>query len=577
VTDTRTTATPTPRRNPTPPAAAAGDDERALDLASWQAGLPIRLGAALGGGLALLLPPMVGVAEVSAWQVMTLIAGTLALNVWVYWLGKHPEAYRRWYKFVVASSDVALVTGAYICTGSLGVVSLYMVPITTHAFQRGDVLAYYVVTLAMVGVFGGTWVIWGGNAPTRAELVMLMVAAGVLLVTAGLTVRMSAELRRRIRATRDCLVLVEQGDLTARAPSARTDELGLLERSLNRTLAEVGVLIAGVQREAEEVAAFAQQLAASTEELSEKGRQFGATAIELAHHLDEQQDSTRRGTAKTEEALGAARRLHERAEAMENDARALVQQGGASRDAIGDAAQTLVAVGERVRESVGAVGTLVDASKRIDGFAASVTELAAQTNLLALNAAIEAARAGEHGRGFAVVADEVRRLADGSGGAAGEISVTTAEVRDRVAAVASVMSENERLVLGVGDVATRATTALGSILAGSERIAAVIAEAASVSRLQAAAMAELATVIQEIQGVAADAARRAGGAAGMAQEQHASLDALAGTTQQLADLAERLREASDRFTLPAEATRETGGAASAAAGAGAGAGARRVA
>lgn len=528
-------------------------DEEALDLASWQAGLIIRLGAALGGGLAILLPPLLGVSKIAVWRVMLLIGAALALNVWVYLLGRTPKAYRYWYKYVVAATDVALVTGAYILSGSLGVVTLYMVPVTTHAFQRGGALGHFVVILAVIGLVGGTFLVWDGRVPTSAEVVWLIVSAGILLVTALLAVRMSSDLRSRIRATRECLLLVERGDLTARADSSRTDELGLLERSLNSSLDEVSRTISGVQREAEEVAAFAEELAAFSEQLNEKGREFGATALDLARYLDEQRQHTERGTRQTDQALGAAERLRERAVAMEAHAHALIAQGSVSRDAIGRAATVLVSVGERVRESAGAIESLVAASTRISGFAVSASGLAKNTNLLALNAAIEAARAGEHGRGFAVVADEVRKLAEGSARAAREIQEATGSVRDRISDAVKVMSENESRVRDVGAIATEATDALGSMLDGSRKVAEVIAEAAAVSQVQTQAMAELAAVIQEVQSVASEAAARAGSAAGVAQEQIASLDALTDTAQQLARLAERLRSSSVRFTTTAPA------------------------
>ena len=526
-------------------------DEQALDVASWRAGLVVRLGAALGAGLAVLLPPILGISRTPVWQIVALIAGALALNVWVFLIGRHPEAYRSWYKYVVASTDVALVTGAYGICGSYGIVSLFMVPITTHAFQRGGALAYYVVAIAVGGVWLGTWMSWDGRPPTSSDIVWVLVSAGVLLVTGLLAVHMSSDLRRRIRATRECLLLVERGDLTARAASNRTDELGLLERSLNTSLSEVGSLIGGVQHEAVEVAAYAEQLAAFSEQLSEKGREFGAAALELARYLDEQQRHTERGSRQTDEALSAAERLRERAEEMQQHAQALIDQGGVSRDTIGRAADALISVGQRVRESAGAIESLVEASTRIGGFAESASGIARSTNLLALNAAIEAARAGEHGRGFAVVAQEVRNLAEGSARAAREITETTAQVKERVAVAVKVMAENEGEVIGVGEVATEATQALGNMLAGSRRVAEVIAEAASVSQRQSQAMAELSSVIQEVQAVAAEAAGRAGGAAGVAQEQLASLEALAETAQQLSRLAERLRESSSHFTVAA--------------------------
>ncbi|NUQ93012.1 MAG: hypothetical protein HOQ26_08900 [Gemmatimonadaceae bacterium] len=524
-------------------------DERSLDLASWKTGVFIRAGAAAGAGLALLLPPLMGVTPIAVARVVALLVAALGLNVWVYALSRRPDAYRRWYKYAIAAVDVALVTGAYTLCGSLAVMPLYMVPITTHAFHRGDALAYYVLALSAAGAFGGMYVAWGGHAPDTASLVWLIVGTGILVVTALLTVRMASDLRRRIRATRETLLLVERGDLTARAASGQGDELGLLEASLNSSLAEVGSLIGGVQREAVEVASFAEQLAAFSEQLTDKGRAFGEAATELARHLDGQRSSVERGAQRTEEALEAAQRLSERAAAMELNAQALIETGGRSRDAIGTAAENLLAVGQQVRESATAIEGLVDAATRISSFAETVSVIARNTNLLALNAAIEAARAGEHGKGFAVVADEVRKLAEGSARAAREIAETMKSLRDRAGTASRVMGENEGRVLGVGEVATEATAALGGVLDGSRRLADVVGEAATVSRSQSHAMAELSAVIAEVRSVASDAASRAGAAAGVAHEQHAALDSLAETAQELARLAERLRASSGSFRV----------------------------
>ena len=520
-------------------------------MASWKTGLVIRGGAALGAALALLLPPIAGVTPVAMGPVLALVVGVIALNVWVYILARRPDSYRRWYKYVIAATDVVLVSGAYMLCGSLAVLPLFMVPITTHAFHRGDALAHYVVALSVIGIVGATVENWHGHAPDRASIVWLVVAVGILVVAALLTVRMAADLRRRIRATRECLLRVERGDFSSRAASSQSDELGLLEASLNSSLSEVGSLIGVVQRETREVAVFAEQLAAFTGELSAKGREFGDTATSLAVHLDGQRADVDRGAQRTDEAIAAAQRLCERAEAMEANAAALIETGGHSRDAIGHASESLVSVGQQVRESATAIGALVEASTRIGKFAETASSIARNTNLLALNAAIEAARAGEHGKGFAVVADEVGKLASGSARAAREITETMSSVRERIAAVMAIMSENETTVRDVGEVATDATAALGGILSESRRLADVVGEAATVSRLQERAMTELATVIADVRAVATDSAARAGAAAGLAQEQHAALDALANTAQELARLAERLRDSSSHFVVAA--------------------------
>ncbi|MFL5582589.1 MAG: methyl-accepting chemotaxis protein [Gemmatimonadaceae bacterium] len=531
-------------------------DAAALDIASLKAALPIRLWAAVGGGSAILLPYFTGVSRSPLWALASMIVGAIACNVWAWWLGEHPETHRHWYKYAVVTADVACVTGAYALSGVPGGSVLFMIPIMTHALHRGGALARYTTAIALVGVVVGTLAHWEGGAPTRADLVHLVATVTMVLVVGGLAMRNAWDLRRRMRAARECLLRVERGDLTARADVSRTDELGLLATSLNATLVEVGSLIYDVQREAEEVAAFSEELAASTIELSEKAREFGDAAAGLARHLDEQQHFTAQGTTRTEEALTAAERLRERAETMERQAQALVGEGGESRDAIGRAAEALVAIGERVRDSASAIASLVDASNRVGGFTDTVSRIAQQTNLLALNAAIEAARAGQHGRGFAVVADEVRKLAEGSGSAAQDITTTMATMRERVASAASVMAENERQVRDVGVVAKQATEALGSVLAGSRRVADVITEAASVSRQQAQTMSALAAAIQQVRAVSAEAAAKAGGAAGTAQEQHSALDALAVTSQQLAELAERLHASAARFVV-GEARRES--------------------
>ena len=131
---------------------------------------------------------------------------------------------------------------------------------------------------------------------------------------------------------------------------------------------------------------------------------------------------------------------------MEANAAALIETGGESRDAIGHASESLLSVGQQVRESASAIGALVEASTRIGKFAETASGIARNTNLLALNAAIEAARAGEHGKGFAVVADEVGKLASGSARAAREITETMSSVRERIAVVMSIMSANEATV-----------------------------------------------------------------------------------------------------------------------------------
>ena len=183
----------------------------------------------------------------------------------------------------------------------------------------------------------------------------------------------------------------------------------------------------------------------------------------------------------------------------------------------------------------------------------AVSRIARQTNLLALNAAIEAARAGEHGRGFAVVAEEVRKLAEESGRAAKDIAATIADVRENIAVAVQSMSEGEREVLGVGEIANEANTALSTMLSGIGRIAELIADVTTVSREQSTTMHQLAEMIDGVEGVSDEASAQAREASDAATRQMRSLEGLAETSRGLAQLAERLRQSTGRFTVPSTA------------------------
>jgi methyl-accepting chemotaxis protein len=234
---------------------------------------------------------------------------------------------------------------------------------------------------------------------------------------------------------------------------------------------------------------------------------------------------------------------------MESNARALVSAAATSRDAIGRAADTLVTIGKKVRDTATTVGTLANGSEKVGEFVEAVSRIARQTNLLALNAAIEAARAGEQGKGFAVVAEEVRKLAEESGRAAKDVAITIATVRENIATAVQSMTEGEQEVRNVGEIATEANAALSAMLTGIERISEVIGEAADVSRKQSSAMGDLSGVIQNVQAVSVEAAVRAQDASRVATQQRVSLQGLTETSQQLAALADRLRQSISRFAV----------------------------
>ncbi|MFL5562310.1 MAG: methyl-accepting chemotaxis protein [Gemmatimonadaceae bacterium] len=526
------------------------DEELEKDLITFRLGYRRRLVSTVAIALSFLAAKIFGALDVTYSTVFGVAAGAISIN-WI--LTRIALGARHWwFRYAFAAFDAALISTIVYTYAQPGLVAIYFLAIVPYSFDRGRVIGYFTAVASATG-YTLAMVLGRARHPETAQsTVWILVNAGLLLLVAHSIVPIASKLISRIRATRECMAAAEAGDLTIRAESKYADELGFLQRSFNRMLAEIGNLIASVQRESDEVAAVAEQLAASVGEINIAGDEFVATVGDVSHRLKEQRHHAVSGVRHTDSALDAASGLRGRAAAMENDARDLVAAASSSREATGRAAGSLVAIGTKVRESAAAVGALASASEKIGKFAQSVSGIARQTNLLALNAAIEAARAGEHGRGFAVVADEVGKLAAQSERAAKEIAVEISGVRAQIESAVRSMTVGEEEVRGVGTVATDATTALGTVLAGIERIAAVIGEAAAVSRNQSETMGHLAGSIRAMENASVEAAARAEEASSAASAQKVSLGTLSSSSQQLAALADRLRRSITRFTVTLE-------------------------
>ena len=531
------------------------EEEREKDLVTFRLGARRRYWSTLLIGSALAVAVLGGLSRVPVPLMIGLAVAAFGLNYALTRLATAPRTYRWWFRYVFATFDAILISTLNLVFGATQLVVVYFLAIVPYSFDRGKALGFYTSIASVTGFLLSSAGHRALNPDAPDSFGWTLLAAALLLAVSFQIVPIPARLIRRIRVTRESITAAEQGNLLVRAEARYRDELGFLERSFNRMLEEIGHIIGVVQREADEVATYAEQLAGAALQLNASGSQVAAMAETLSGELEMQRTQAATGMQQTGEVLSSTERLRDRAGRMETDARSLLETAGASRDAIGRASATLVEIGERVRDAASTVSTLSDASAQVGDFVDTVSRIAKQTNLLALNAAIEAARAGEHGKGFAVVAEEVRKLAEESSAAAKQIAVTIANVRESIAVATQTMSVGERQVRNVGEVAGSANQALGTILEGVERLVEVITEASAVSRAQSAAMAALSGAIVQIQRASTDASSQARDASRIVSDQTASLDGLAATSRELAELADRMRSSISRFAV-STATRE---------------------
>ncbi len=322
-----------------------------------------------------------------------------------------------------------------------------------------------------------------------------------------------------------------EGDLTKRVPVNSGDEIGQLSKWFNAFVDKVHDVIVSVAGASSEVAAAATELAATSEQNARSMDNQRAQVGQIAAAVEEMSSSvvevSERSRDARERSMGASETARE---------------GGS---VVGSTIEDMQLIADAVDQTAASVESLGSKSDEIGAIIEVINDIAEQTNLLALNAAIEAARAGEHGRGFAVVADEVRKLADRTTSATEEIGSSIREIQSETVKAVERMGNGRERVAGGLEQARQAGASLDAIVEGTSGVTELIGAVTVACEQQSAAGEEISRSTSEINIAVSEAAE--------ASQQAAQV------TQALSEKSEQLRRLIEKFKLRAPDRRSGNG------------------
>jgi methyl-accepting chemotaxis protein len=378
---------------------------------------------------------------------------------------------------------------------------------------------------------------------------LIGVIAFVLLAAIYLFISFYLSVRRSVNALEASATEIARGNLMSRVELKTKDELAIVGTSFNLMADTFRTTIITGKQVSEQVALSAEMLTRNAHASTEVSNQITDAIQEVATGANSQlKGAEETSTAMEEMALGI-QRIAETSSTVAEAAAMAEQQAVSGNAALQEAISQMNKIHASTRDSAAVVEELGSRSQEIGTISSVISEIAVQTNLLALNASIEAARAGEHGAGFMVVASEVKKLAEQTKVAAGQITELIREIQDQTSGAVVKMTSGVKEVQVGKQVVEQAGVMLQSIVASVQQVSEQIQEVSAAAEEMSAGTEQVTASMGEMVSISRTSAGNALQVSSSSQQQLASMQEIAASADELTKIAQELREVIHQYTL----------------------------